>query len=42
MITLIGFALLTATLWLSKGAAFVYAQVVKAIQVVRPQSLIQH
>ncbi len=42
LITLIGVALLTATLWLSKGAAFVYAQVVKAIQVVRPQSLLQH
>lgn len=42
LITFIGFALLTATLWLSKGVAFVYAQVVKAIQVVRPQSLSQH
>lgn len=41
LLTMIGFALLTATLWLSKGVAFVYAQVVKAIQVVRPQSLSQ-
>ena len=41
LLTFIGFSLLTATLWLSKGVAFVYAQVVKAIQVVRPQSLSQ-
>lgn len=32
-----GIVLLIATLWLSKAVAFTYAQVVKAIQVVRPQ-----
>ncbi len=34
--SLFGFALLTGTLWLSMGAAWVYANVVKAIQVSRP------
>jgi hypothetical protein len=36
--SLIGFVMLTATLWLSMGAAWVYANVVKAIQVSRPVS----
>lgn len=35
---LVGFAILTGTLWLSKGTVFIYAQVVKAIQVARPQA----
>jgi len=34
--SLLGFVLLTGTLWLSMGAAWVYANVVKAIQVSRP------
>jgi hypothetical protein len=35
----IGFAVLTATMWLSKGVSIVYAHVVRAIQVARPQSI---
>jgi hypothetical protein len=30
---------LTATMWLSKGVSIVYAHVVRAIQVARPQSI---
>ncbi|MCE9619598.1 MAG: sensor domain-containing protein [Planctomycetes bacterium] len=40
--SLVGMVLLTVTMWLSKGVALIYAQVVRAIQVVRPQSLAQH
>ena len=35
----LGFALATATLWLARGAGWVYGQVVKAIQVARPQAV---
>lgn len=35
----LGMALATATLWLALGAGWVYAQVVKAIQVARPQAV---
>ncbi|MBM4007589.1 MAG: hypothetical protein FJ292_08565 [Planctomycetes bacterium] len=35
----LGMALATATLWLALGAGWVYAQVVKAIQVTRPQAV---
>jgi hypothetical protein len=34
-----GLALATATLWLARGAGWVYGQVVKAIQVARPQAV---
>ena len=37
----LGMALATATLWLALGAGWVYAQVVKAIQVARPQAVAQ-
>jgi len=35
----LGMALATATLWLALGAGWVYGQVVKAIQVARPQAV---
>jgi len=35
----LGMALATGTLWLALGAGWVYAQVVKAIQVARPQTV---
>ena len=35
----LGMALATGTLWLALGAGWVYAQVVKAIQVARPQAV---
>jgi len=35
----LGFALATATLWLALGTGWVYGQVVKAIQVARPQAV---
>ena len=35
----LGFALATATLWLARGTGWVYGQVVKAIQVARPQAV---
>ncbi|MSR74332.1 MAG: hypothetical protein EXS14_02515 [Planctomycetes bacterium] len=38
-LALLGLAILTASLWLSKGVALLYGQVVKSIQVVRPQPL---
>lgn len=37
--SVLGLALATATLWLALGAGWVYAQVVKAIQVARPQAV---
>jgi hypothetical protein len=36
---LCGLALATATLWLARGTGWVYGQVVKAIQVARPQAV---
>lgn len=38
---LLGMALATATLWLALGTGWVYGQVVKAIQVARPQAVAQ-
>jgi hypothetical protein len=35
----LGMVLATATLWLALGTGWVYAQVVKAIQVARPQAV---
>ena len=35
----LGFALATAALWLARGTGWVYGQVVKAIQVARPQAV---
>jgi hypothetical protein len=34
---LLGFCVLTATLWLARGMGWVYAHVVQAIQVARPR-----
>ncbi len=36
---MVGFMLATATLWLARGTGWVYGQVVKAIQVARPQAV---
>ena len=37
----LGLALATGTLWLARGTGWVYGQVVKAIQVAKPQAVAQ-